>query len=217
MKKYQILLLKIFNWLLLISLFLLSLKWGLSFILPRVRFEEEFKKIEEYLPLKEIKKEIIQNLPEESLKMSLKIESKKVPSFTFNLAIKENEIFFKVPFGWRKIEVGKENLKDFEKLIEILKERGIFEKFQRKNNEVEFLVNNEKLKEAIFEWKKDEKLREGISNLGDIGGKIFYNENREIEKIEIEMREGKIKIEFQNLKEKGESENLENLILSLLK
>ncbi len=217
MKNYQIFLIRFLGYSLLIFLLYFSITETKIFqeISFKEKLEENLKKLEDvFVPLKE-KTKIVTKLPEKSLKANLKIKENGGSTFSTKIAFKEYNLYLPLFFGWKKVEIRSENFEKIKNLIEILKEKEIFEKFEVKEREGKFKIDEEKLKEALSEWEKNLKLPKEI---GKLEGKFSLGKDKKVEKIEIETKEGKIIVEFENInlvKIKKE-EDLENLILCLL-
>jgi hypothetical protein len=120
--------------------------------------------------------------------------------------------------------VKDEEVKDLKKLKEILEEKGIFKKFERVSDGYEFEIDKEKLKEGIFEWKKEIQIqKEGVENFfknfEKISGKILVDERNLTKEVELEGNSIKAKIKIENLKEEMEKErkelNFENFLISV--
>jgi hypothetical protein len=206
-------------------------------------FEEIRKKIEN--PLKEVKEKVSPevNLPEKGLKISAQIEIHATTTTSLSLSgiIDGNDLYWKInplsdsqnqlktfPFlqnllyGWKKFQVKDEEIESLKKLKEILEKRGIFKKFERVDDGYEFEIDKEKLKEGIFEWKKEIQ-KEGVENFfknfEKISGKILVDERNLTKEVELEGNSIKAKIKIENLKEEMNKErkelNFENFLISV--
>jgi len=242
--------LKIIGFLIKVGVFLLALYIVLNALqqsLPKREiqkgFEEIRKKIEN--PLKEVKEKVSPevNLPEKGLKISAQIEIHATTTTSLSLSgiIDGNDLYWKInplsdsqnqlktfPFlqnllyGWKKFQVKDEEIESLKKLKEILEKRGIFKKFERVDDGYEFEIDKEKLKEGIFEWKKEIQ-KEGVENFfknfEKISGKILVDERNLTKEVELEGNSIKAKIKIENLKEEMNKErkelNFENFLISV--
>jgi hypothetical protein len=196
--------------------------------LPKKEIQEGFKEVKEKVeePLKEIKEKINPqvNLPEKGLKISAQIESQTTTASLFFSAIVDgNDLYWRIEqsgvlqnqsrtfqflqnllYGWKKIQVKKEQVEDLKKLEEILKEKGIFKKFERVSDGYEFEIDKERLKSGIFEWKKEiqkKDIEEFFKNFEKISGKILVDERNLTKEIELEGNSLKAIIKFENFEE----------------
>jgi hypothetical protein len=215
--------------------------------LPRKEMQERIKEIKEKVgePLREIKEKISPevNLPEKGLKISIQIEIRATTTASFSLSgiIDRNDLYWKINpinnsqnqfktfqflenllYGWKKFQVKNEGVEDLKKLKEILEGKGIFRKFEKVGDGYEFEIDKEKLKEGIFEWKKEiqkEGVENFLKNFEKISGKIFVDERNLTKEIELEGNSIKVKIKIENLKEEVEKErrelNFENFLISI--
>jgi hypothetical protein len=223
---------KIIGFLIKVGVFLFALYIVLNALqesLPKKEIQKGLKEIREKVenPLKEVKEKISPevNLPEKGLKIFAQIEIHATTTTSFSLSgiIDGNDLYWKInplsdfqnqlktfPFlqnllyGWKKFQVKDEEVKDLKKLKEILEEKGIFKKFERVSDGYEFEIDKEKLKEGIFEWKKEipkENVENFFKNFRKISGKLFVDEKNLIKEMEIEGDSIKAVIKFENLED----------------
>jgi hypothetical protein len=241
---------KIIGFLIKVGVFLFALYIVLNALqesLPKKEIQKEFEEIRERVekPLKEVKEKISPevNLPEKGLKISAQIEIRATTTTSFSLSgiVDGNDLYWKINslsnsqnqfktfqflenllYGWKKFQVKDEEVEGLKKLKEILEKRGIFKKFERVSDGYEFEIDKEKLKEGIFEWKKEIQ-KEGVENFfknfEKISGKILIDERNLTKEVELEGNSIKAKIKIENLKEEIEKErkklNLENFLISV--
>jgi hypothetical protein len=242
--------LKIIGFLIKVGVFLLAFYIVLNALqesLPKKEIQKGLKEIREKVeePLKEVKEKVSPevNLPEKGLKISAQIEIHATTTTSFSLSgiIDGNDLYWKInplsdsqnqlktfPFlqnllyGWKKFQLQNGEVEDLKKLKEILEEKGIFKKFERVSDGYEFEIDKEKLKEGIFEWKKEIQ-KEGVENFfknfEKISGKILVDERNLTKEVELEGNSIKAKIKIENLKEEMNKErkelNFENFLISV--
>jgi hypothetical protein len=241
---------KIIGFLIKVGVFLLALYIVLNAIqesLPKKEIQKGLEEIREKVeePLKEVKEKVSPevNLPEKGLKISAQIEIHATTTTSFSLSgiIDGNDLYWKInplsdsqnqlktlPFlqnllyGWKKFQVRDEEVEGLKKLKEILEEKGIFKKFERVSDGYEFEIDKEKLKEGIFEWKKEipkEGVENFFKNFEKISGKILVDERNLTKEVELEGNSIKAKIKIENLKEEMNKErkelNFENFLISV--
>lgn len=182
--------------------------------------------------------ESIINLPEENLKIpsnALKFEIEinwKENVFNSEVAIKNNEIYYKIPFnifqfknffetaGWNRVEISNQELREIKKLKEILEKEGVISNFKKIEKGYEFIIDKNKLKKGIYEWKeglKSEETEKIFADLGEISGKLFFDEEKKIKNLIFETKEIKIKIGVKNLNQSLKKEdNLELFLISVI-
>jgi hypothetical protein len=224
--------LKIIGFLIKVGVFLLALYIVLNALqesLPKKEIQKGFEGIREKVeePLKEVKEKVSPevNLPEKGLKIFAQIEIHATTTASFSLSgiIDGNDLYWKInpfsdsqnqlktfPFlqnllyGWKKFQVKDEEVEGLKKLKEILEGKGILKKFERVSDGYEFEIDKEKLKEGIFEWKKEiqkKDVEEFLKNFEKISGKLFVDEKNLIKRIEVEGDSIKAIIKFENLEE----------------
>jgi hypothetical protein len=241
---------KIIGFLIRVGVFLFALYIVLNALqefLPKKEIQRGFEEIREKVekPLKEVKEKVSpeMNLPEKGLKIFAQIEIHATTTASFSLSgiIDGNDLYWKINplsdsqnqlktfqflenllYGWKKFQVKDEEVEGLKKLKKILEEKGIFKKFERVSEGYEFEIDKEKLKEGIFEWKKEIQ-REGVENFlknfEKISGKILVDERNLTKEVELEGNSIKAKIKIENLKEEMEKErkelNFENFLISV--
>jgi hypothetical protein len=199
--------------------------------LPKKEIQKEFEEMKEKVqePIREVKEKISPEieLPKAGLKMSSQIE---VRATTTNFLLSEiivsgNDLYFKITptttanfqavpkflnffynwlYDWKKIQLKESDVKEFEKLKEILEKKEIYKRFEKVKDCYEFEIDKEKLKSGILEWKKEIKERdieEFFKNTQKISGKIFVDEKNFVKEIEIEGDSVKIIMKIENLEE----------------
>ena len=242
--------LKIIGFLIKVGVFLLALCIVLNALkesLPKKEIQKGLEEIREKVeePLKEVKEKVGPevNLSEKGLKISAQIEIHATTTTSFSLSgiINGNDLYWKINplsdsqnqlktfsflqnllYGWKKFQVKDEEVEGLKKLKKILEEKGIFKKFERVSDGYEFEIDKEKLKEGIFEWKKEIQ-KEGVENFfknfEKISGKILVDERNLTKEVELEGNSIKAKIKIENLKEEMEKErkelNFENFLISV--
>jgi len=242
--------LKIIGFLIKVGVFLLALYVVLNALqesLPKKEIQKGLKEIREKVeePLKEVKEKVGPevNLSEKGLKISAQIEIHATTTTSFSLSgiINGNDLYWKINplsdsqnqlktfsflqnllYGWKKFQVKDEEVEGLKKLKKILEEKGIFKKFERVSDGYEFEIDKEKLKEGIFEWKKEiqrEEIKNFLKNFEKISGKILVDERNLTKEVELEGNSIKAKIKIENLKEEMEKErkelNFENFLISV--
>jgi hypothetical protein len=224
--------LKIIGFLIKVGVFLLALYIVLNALqesLPKKEIQKGFEGIREKVeePLREVKEKVSPevNLPEKGLKIFAQIEIHATTTTSFSLSgiIDRNDLYWKInplsdsqnqlktfPFlqnllyGWKKFQVKDGEVEDLKKIKEILEEKGIFKKFERVSDGYEFEIDKEKLKEGIFEWKKEipkENVENFLKNFRKISGKLFVDEKNLAKEMELEGDSIKAIIKFENLEE----------------
>lgn len=229
------------------TLFLISKSEILEKIFLELKFQKEVEQIKEKIDeVKEIPKKLepavgekIENLPKTGLRLEFEIESKINPqnSFFANLILDNNNLYWKIipknsqqglPFSgflfeWRKYQLKEDEFDNLKELKEILEEKKFFEKFEKKNEEYEFRINKEKLKDGILEWKKEippKDLENFFENIGEISGKIYIDDENFMKGLELEDKNIRIIAKIENLDKdilQKEGENLEKFLTSILK
>jgi hypothetical protein len=242
---------KIIGFLIRVGVFLFALYIVLNALhqsLPKKEIQKGFEEIKEKVekPLKEVKEKISPevNLPEKGLKIFAQIEIRATTTASLSLSgiINGNDLYWKINslsdsqnqlktfqflqnllYGWKKFQVKDEEVEDLKKLKEILEGKGILKKFERISDGYEFEIDKEKLKEGIFEWKKEipkENVENFFKNFRKISGKLFVEERNLIKEMELEGDSIKAIIKFENLREemlRKEKEGLdfETLLISI--
>jgi hypothetical protein len=242
--------LKIVGFLIRVGVFLFALYIVLNALqqsLPKKEIQKGLEEIREKVenPLKEVKEKVIPevNLPEKGLKIFAQIEIHATTTASFSLSgiIDGNDLYWKINplsdsqnqlktfqflqnllYGWKKFQVKEEEVEGLRKLKEILEKRGIFKKFERVGDGYEFEIDKEKLKEGIFEWKKEIQ-KEGVENFfknfEKISGKVLVDERNLTKEVKLEGNSIKAKIKIENLKEEMNKErkelNFENFLISV--
>jgi uncharacterized membrane-anchored protein YhcB (DUF1043 family) len=209
----------------------------------RKEFEEVKEKIEE--PLKEVKEKIAPevNLSEKGLKIFAQIEiGTTTDSFSLSGIIDGNDLYWKLNspsdsqnqlktfqflqnliYGWKKFQVKDKEVEDLKKLKEILERKGIFKKFEKVHDGYEFEIDKEKLKEGIFEWKKEipkENVEAFFKDSKEIFGKLLLDEKKLVKEMRLEGNSTKAIIKFENLEEEmkrkeGKELDFEKFLISI--
>jgi len=242
--------LKIIGFLIKVGVFMLAFYIALNAVyqsLPKKEIQEGFKEIKKKVeePLKEVKEKVSPevNLPEKGLKIfaQVEIQTSTPAYFTISGIVDGNDLYFKINqignsqnqfktfkffqnliYGWKKFQLKKEDVEELKKLKEILEKEGIFKKFERVSDGYEFEIDKEKLKNGIFEWKKEilnENVENFFKNLEKISGKLFTNERNLVKRIEVEGNSIKAIIKLDNLEEemirKKEELDFEKFLISI--
>jgi hypothetical protein len=225
-----------------IGVFILALYIVLTALqesLQKNEIQEGFKEIREKIeePLKEVKEKASPqvNLPKSGLKIFAQIEIRATTTASFTLSgiIDGNDLYWKINsdsnfqnqeksfqflqnllYGWEKSQVKNEEVKDLKKLKEILEKEGIFEKFEKVNDGYELEIDKEKLKNGIFEWKKEipkENVEDFLKNFKEISGKLLVDERNLVKEIELEGNSTKVIIKIENLGEEMERKEKKEL------
>ena len=242
--------LKIIGFLIKVGVFLLAFYIVLNALyqsFPKKEIQEGFKEVKKKVeePLKEVKEKLSPevNLPEKGLKIFAQIEVQtSTPAyFAISGIIDGNDLYFKLNqigdsqdqlktfkfiqnliYGWKKFQLKKEDVEELKKLEEILEKEEIFKKFERVSEGYEFEIDKEKLKNGIFEWKKEipkENVENFFKNFEKISGKLFTNERNFVKRIEVEGNSIKAIIKLDNLEEemirKKEELDFEKFLISI--
>lgn len=172
----------------------------------------------------------------EGLKLNLELFQDSKKFFSILFSVSQNNIYWKIGqnqpsflsiflsplFQWNNYELKKEELEDIKMLENILTKIGIVENLEKINQGYKIEINKEKLKNGIFEWKKDWKTKEGekfFEDLGEISGLITIGQKQYIQNIHLKTRSLDIILKVENLEERiskmKKEESLENFLISL--
>jgi len=216
--------------------------------LPKKESQEWIKEIREKVesPLKEIREKASPEveLPEKGLRIfaQINIQTTTIVSFTLSGVVDGNDIYWRINsiissqpplktfqflqnlfFGRKKIQVKNEEVEELKKLKEILEKDGVFRKFERVEKGYEFEIDTEKLKDRIFEWRREiskENVDNFFKNFERISGKLLVDEKNLVKEIELEGNFVKAIIKLENLEEEmlrkeKEELDLEKLLISI--
>jgi len=172
----------------------------------------------------------------------INIQTTTIVSFTLSGVVDGNDIYWRINsiissqpplktfqflqnlfFGRKKIQVKNEEVEELKKLKEILEKDGVFRKFERVEKGYEFEIDTEKLKDRIFEWRREiskENVDNFFKNFERISGKLLVDEKNLVKEIELEGNFVKAIIKLENLEEEmlrkeKEELDLEKLLISI--